>query len=420
LSSRRHAGWRRLSGCLLLAAAVGPTAAATNLPGLAWGDYPPNLPVFFLEAQGPLSREQKTPGQVRCLPPQPQAGADTNLPAVVRIHGATSSGYPKKSFALTLDNPAGWMGLPPRRHWVLNAAYIDRSLMRHKLAYDLFRSLAAPQTPRHAAGSRFVEVYFNGGYHGVHLLMERVDGQLLGLRPFNSNELHHACLYKAVDHAADFGRAGNAGFEQREPEPERLAYWPPLQELTRFVSSAPREKFFDPQAGVESLLDLDNAIDFHLLVLVTGNRDGITKNYLVARDAPASDTAPRPRFFFVPWDYDGTFGRDWNASRVGVEFWLTNHLFERLRQNPEYRARFAARWRHCRDGPFSAKSIQGMMEANARTLGEAAGRNFQRWPLNRGPYPDRLTFEEDLAQMRTWIEARLQWLDREIERWAKR
>jgi len=60
------------------------------------------------------------------------------------------------------------------------------------------------------------------------------------------------------------------------------------------------------------------------------------------------------------------------------------------------------------------------MDANTRTLGEAAGRNFQRWPLNRGSYLDRLTFEEDLAQMRTWIEARLQWLDREIERWAKR
>jgi hypothetical protein len=57
-----------------------------------------------------------------------------------------------------------------------------------------------------------------------------------------------------------------------------------------------------------------------------------------------------------------------------------------------------------------------MMDENAATLGEAARRNALRWRTLSGPYPDRVTFEEDLAQMKEWVAARVKWLDREIDR----
>lgn len=104
-------------------------------------------------------------------------------------------------------------------HWVLNAAAVDRSLMRHKLSYDLFLSLATTNAPRYAASSRFVEVDLNGRYQGVYLLMQRVDGALLNFRPFDRNDPSHGCLYKAIDHAADFSQPNGAGFDQREPDP---------------------------------------------------------------------------------------------------------------------------------------------------------------------------------------------------------
>src|SRR5262249_54114274 len=152
----------------------------------------------------------------------------------------------------------------------------------------LFRSLSTANAPRFAAGSRFVELYLNGSYHGVYLLMERVDRQLLGLRAFNSNDVTHACIYKAVDHAANFRQPGHAGYEQRDPDPLIVAYWKPLEDFNRFASTAPRAELFDQQNGIPSRLDLDNAIDFHLLVLLTSNMDGSDKNFIFARnDEPA-------------------------------------------------------------------------------------------------------------------------------------
>jgi spore coat protein CotH len=245
--------------------------------------------------------------------------------------------------------------------------------------------------------------------------MERIDRQLLELHGFQSNEVSHACIYKAVDHAANFGHRGHAGYEQREPDPLTRAYWQPLDEFDRFVSSEPDLKFFDTQNGIASQLDLDNAIDFHLLVLLTSNLDGITKNFILARNWLGGGQ-PKPRFFFAPWDYDGTFGRNWDASPVEPTAWPSNHLFDRLMGDRGYRERFAKRWKELRGKQFSSKSIQEMIDTNTRTVREAAHRNATRWREAAAYYPDKLSFDEDVVQMKAWVEARLQWLDGEIQR----
>lgn len=380
------------------------------------GDYEPNLPIVFLEAKNRIVSEQKVPCTVKISYPKGGESRLTNtLPGVVRIHGASSQMYPKKSFGVTLAAPAPLLGMRESVHWVLNAAFIDRSLMRHKLAYDLFRLLSTPQAKRFASGSRFIEVYLNDRYLGVYLLMERVDRQLLELRTYNSNDVSHACIYKAIDHAANFGHAGNAGYEQREPDPLVKAYWQPLNDFNRFISSAPDAEFFNPKTGIVSRLDLDNAIDFHLLVLVTSNKDGITKNFNLARNAPSAGSLA-PRFFFSPWDYDATFGQDWNAHPLHPHLWLSNHLFDRLLSDKSYREKFVARWDQLRGKEFSAKSVQNLIETNARTVGAAARRNAMRWSVGDRYFPIRLSFAEDVAQMKSWMELRVKWLDQEIHR----
>jgi spore coat protein H len=400
------------------AAALGLAAepSLTNRPIVNLTNFEPNLPIVFLQTTQRIASEVKVPCTVRMTPPASASSGDTNvMTGLIRIRGASSQGYPKKSFGLTLNTPTRWLGMRESKQWVLNAAFVDRSLMRHKLSYDLFRSLSVSNALRFASASRFVEVNLNGRYHGVYLLMERVDRALLELRKYDSNAAGQACIYKAVDHSANFSQPGHAGYEQREPDVEDREYWEPMDEFNRFVSRASDTNFFHSETGIVSRLDLDNAIDFHLLVLLTSNMDGIDKNFIIARNAPTS-AVPNPRFFFAPWDYDATFGRNWEASRVEPTEWLSNHLFNRLLSNDAYRQKFAARWKQLRNRQFSVANIERMIDENARTLGEAVKRNAFRWKTLDGPYPDRLAFEEDLKQMKGWIAARLEWLDKEIAR----
>ena len=375
------------------------------------------LPVVLIEAKESIVSERKVPCTAQLfLPAGAAAGDSSPLTGVIRIRGASSQGYEKKSYGLTLDAPGPWLGMRKSKQWILNAAAVDRSLMRHKLSYDLFLSLSTPNAERFAAASRFVELKLNGNYNGAYLLMERVDRALLKLRDYDPGAPSHACIYKAVDHAASFSQPGHDGYEQVEPDPEKKSSWEPLDEFNRFVSRANDVEFRDPQKGIATRLDIDNAIDFQLLVLLTSNVDGITKNFVLSRDAPVPD-APAPRFFFAPWDYDATFGRSWDATRVGADAWLTNSLFERLHGDPAFRNRFAARWKQLRERQFSVATLHRLVDDYAKTLGAAAQRNATRWKTL--PYPDQLTFEQDLAQMKEWIAARVSWLDAEIERRAK-
>ncbi len=397
-----------LMAALVLGAAVARAADPATRPAL-------HPPLIRLDASQPIAADPKVPCTMAVdLPPGSPSGQTGPWQGLVRVRGATSQAYPKKSYLVAFEQPVALLDLPKRNQWILNAAYIDRSLMRHKLAYDLFLSLSEPDRPRHAAASRFVEVHLNGKYNGVYLLQQRIDRDVLGLAPFSKDDPAHACLYKAFNHDAGFADAGHSGYEQEEPDPLTAGeYWGPMDTL-RAVIHGDAATFNDPQKGIASHLDLDNVIDFHLLVLVTGNADGITKNFYLARHRP--ETGKPAPMFFVPWDYDGTFGRNWDSSPLRPAFWLSNPLMDRLMHAPGYHDRFVERWRQLRQKQFSPDAIIRMIDDNARVLGPAATRNAERWPTDRPPYRDRLSCDQDIAQMKQWIVQRIQWLDQTVEK----
>lgn len=382
----------------------------------------PSLPTLELSTSQDVSSETKIPCTVRWVPSPTGVDrtANTNLlNGKVRIHGASSQSYEKKSLALNLDSPTRWLGLTSGRQWVLNAAYMDCSLMRHKLSYDLFQSLSSDGVKRHASSSRFVELRFNGQYHGTYLLMERVEGSLLGFTPKGQPSKVPAVLYKAIDHEANFTNPGHSGYEQREPSPENQEYWGPLDYLNQFVATATDADFANAQSGIGLRLDIDNAIDFHLLVLFTSNMDGFDKNFILARNA-VTEAHPVPRFFFVPWDYDATFGRNWEGSPVEPTFWLSNHLFDRLLSHEVFRRKYLDRWRALRRSQFSVEAVHRMIDDNARSVATTAQRNENRWIPIRGAESGSLAFTEDVAQMKEWVVARTRWLDAEMERQTRR
>lgn len=377
-------------------------------------DYKPNLPITYIEAAESIPGKPGVPCTIKMVCPKGFERFNTGLlSGRIEIRGGVSRGYPKKSYNFELDKPVRLLDMRKDDDWILTSSYIDRALIRIKLSFDLFKSLSERRKKRFAVDSRCVEVYLNEEYHGVYLLMERLDAKLLKLQKYNSEDAYHSCSYKAVNHAANFAESGHLGYIQKAPKKSEQAYWEPMDEFNQFVISSTDEQFFHPKTGIRSRLDIKNAIDFHLTVLVTSNYDGITKNFYFSRDGQKTGTI-RKRFFFAPWDYDGTFGRNWNATVTGHSDWLTNNLFNRLLRNEAYRKQFIARWNHLHKRQFSVKAIHALIDQYVKTLGKATPRNFVRWPTNAPIYPDSANFEEDIAYIKSWTEARINWLHQEI------
>src|ERR1051325_5557826 len=143
---QQHPITAALSSILCLIFSVIALQAQPAIPQIAPLAYEPNIPIVLLTAEKLIASDVKTPCSVQFLCPKGQESCPaTNLAGVVRYHGASSQAYPKKSFGVTLNAPASLLGMAPSVHWVLNAAFIDRSLMRHKLSYDLFLAMSSPE-----------------------------------------------------------------------------------------------------------------------------------------------------------------------------------------------------------------------------------------------------------------------------------
>ncbi|MGC4064221.1 MAG: CotH kinase family protein [Polyangiaceae bacterium] len=97
--------------------------------------------------------------------------------AALSIRGRSSVGFPKKNYKVELrtsadvDNPTNLLGMGQEADWVLDGAWADRSFMRNRLTFGLFRDANATHwAPR----GRYCEVTLDAEYAGIYVLLERI------------------------------------------------------------------------------------------------------------------------------------------------------------------------------------------------------------------------------------------------------
>lgn len=105
--------------------------------------------------------------------------------ARVNYRGSSSMNFTKKSYAIVTGEPnvkdtgeykkgkTNLFNLSAGTHadWILYAAFADASMMRNKLALDMYADMIDLWTPQ----SRYVELYVDGEYKGVYVFMEKVE-----------------------------------------------------------------------------------------------------------------------------------------------------------------------------------------------------------------------------------------------------
>ena len=91
----------------------------------------------------------------------------------IRGRGNSTWSQPKKPYKLKLDKKTDVFGMGKNKHWVLLANYLDESLLRNTLAYDLSGNMGMNQM-----STVFVDVILNGDFIGNYQFCEqvRVDG----------------------------------------------------------------------------------------------------------------------------------------------------------------------------------------------------------------------------------------------------
>ncbi len=373
----------------------------------------------------------------------------------IEIRGSSSQNFPKKQYAVETRHEDGenrnvsLMGFPKENDWILHAPYSDKTLMRNVLVYTLARQLGW-----YASRCKFCELVKNDEYMGVYILMEkikrdndRVDISKLNPDEISGDDLTGGYVVKIDKFNGQYTEGWQSAYPARPGSNRRIFYQyhePKENEIVDEQKQYIQNKIhsFETQMKSDYPLDYDNIInedsfiDYFLVNELSKNVDGYRLSTFLYKDKDSDD----PLIYAGPvWDYNLAFGNanyhrgdetddwmldifysdpDFQSDDFHPPFW-----WRKLWNDPGFRKKAVDRWQELRQTRFSTGHIFHMIDSLALHLEEARQRNYQRWPdvlgnyiwPNPSGYQNRTTYQSEINYMKSWINARLNWIDANID-----
>jgi spore coat protein CotH len=364
------------------------------------------VPIISIETEEDIADEPKVDCRLSILSAD-RSYMKKNIAAEIELIDISES-ILKDSYSLNIreDNITGdvpdILDLENTKRFKLSASYTDRSFLREKLSYEIFKSLSDNNI---GPDGRFVELYENDSYKGLYILYERADRNMFSVSNYSKEEDTHSVIYETVNWRADFTR-GAEGFSQIEPDMDNDgAYFGPLLELEDLIVNAEEGEFLE---NIEHMVNMDSVLDNHILFLLSGCTDELASNNYIYRGNDKTD-----KFGFSPGShYLSSFGRDCSLVKLDPE--TVNYgtrLFNRLYQDEDYRERLKARWNDLRKEILTLENIFSLIDNNIYSHDDALGRDLSTWPVTPDVYEDGYSFDQEVDYIKSFIEDRLKWLD---------
>ena len=409
-----------------------------------------NLPLIILENYGdgrPSSGDYQTASMAIIEPSDGRGRFKDPLTVVsqvgIKTRGSSTGGRSKSSLSMEMQDEFGQdknlslIGMPNESDWVLWGPYnFDLTLMHNPFIFELSRQIG-----RYAPRTRFVELYMNTGggalstadYFGVYALMEkidrdsdRVDVEKIFSEHKSSPEVSGGYILK-IDRAdpgdSGFSAAGQ-GIKYVYPKEEQMEsneFDPQEKALRKFLNdmgtSLNASYFRDPIRGYAKYIDIDAAIDHHLLNVLAFNVDALRLSGYMH--------IPRGgKLVFGPiWDFDralgSTDGRDnnprtWRSQTGdrGTDF-FNYPWWNRMFRDIDFFQKYIDRFQLLRQSEFSKVNINSIIDGMTEELREAQKRNLSKWNQRpRSAYGG--TYDGEVQHMKTWLSRRITFMEQQF------
>ena len=290
----------------------------------------------------------------------------------IRGRGNSTWGFPKKPYAIKLDSKAEVLGMPKHKRWVLLANWMDRTLMRNDVAFEIAR-----RTMEWAPRGKFVELYLNGNHLGNYYLCEQIkvdenradvgdDGYIFEFDTYGpSDEINY--FYTPVK---------NYPVTIKEPDEEVITSW----EHERFLEAkdciSSVEQLLESDKGelarweeLTEMIDITSYIDWWIVHELTFNYEPNHPKscYMYKKGGGKLYAGP-------VWDFDwGTFRRGVYDMLITQTLWY-GYLF----RYPEFKAAAKDRWSETK---ATLEDVQQYIADLIPYLEESNAANLRMWPL---------------------------------------
>ncbi|MGB1241493.1 MAG: CotH kinase family protein [Chitinophagales bacterium] len=364
----------------------------------------------------------------------------------IETRGSSSQFYPKKSFGLETqllngeNNNVSLLGMPEENDWILYAPFSDKSLLRNVLAYQISNRMG-----RYAARTRLCELFINGNYEGVYVLMEklkrdknRINIANLSMDEVSGDDLTGGYIFK-IDKLT--GSSGSGWTSEYPPlhNPYRQIFfqyeYPKSERITAeqavyiegfvgdFEDALQRQDF--EVSDDNPFFDVNSFIDYMIVNEVCKNIDAFRLSTFLYKD---KDSNGGKLQIGPVWDFNFSFGNvnycqgglptgwvlDFNQICTNDSF-LIPFWWEKLRESDAFNERVYERWQEFRNTILATNQLLSWIDEQSLYLEEAQTRNFSKWNiLDIEVWPNNYVggnYFSEVVYLKNWLKARLTWLD---------
>lgn len=377
----------------------------------------------------------------------PEDEATIESDALFRIRGNSSRNFTKKSYLLKLtelsgtENPQKMMGMGAHDTWALYGPFLDKTLIRNYMWMNISGEIMG-----YAPNVRFCEMFLDGSYQGLYLMMETVSRgtQRVNLTAYTPGMTYTDYIVR-VDKAngdvrdLEIFSEYTMRLERSSHNQTKLSVVYPgdsvlndkichyiEKDFSRFEKALYSSDYKDPIDGYSRYIDVDSFVDYYILQEFLCNNDMCNRSSYLYKDRLG-------KIHMGPvWDYNNVLDNYIRLDLDSSEFLFTDRLwYDRLLTDEAFNRQVRKRYKQLRKTFLSEEYLMNYIDETVAYLGDSIERNYQVWgysfdaenlssrerlsPIERNPK----SYEEAVEDMKTFIRERGRWMDANIDALAQ-
>ncbi len=366
--------------------------------------------------------------------------------ATIRIRGASSRSYDKKSYLIKFKEEnmidgkrVSLSGMTADSEWVLNGPFLDKTLIRNYLCYNL-----AGEIMEYAPNVRFCEAYLNGEYIGVYLLVEKVEYNPKGRIDIEKTDPELAVTSYIIEidredkdsfrnittfatySLLNVNAYSDAGYMKVVYPGETLTEGQRdyiIGDISKFEKALYSFDYSDKEKGYEAYIDVDSFIDYFLINEFTLNYDSMYLSRYVYKDVG-------DKLHMCVWDFNSVFDYYEYTVITPRTFLMQDSMwYEYLFKDEKFVNRVISRYKELRESYFNEEYLYQYIDEVVEYLGPAIDRNYEKWGYSflseyNGVNYDYLkpternvrNYDEAITQLKDCIDLRIEHMDTNLDR----
>lgn len=378
------------------------------------------LPVLRIETPGRQSvwsKEQWVEGSTLWLDGMARFDDIEGVEMAIRGRGNSTWGYEKKPYAIKFTEKQEVMGMPKHKRWVLLANYMDRTLLRNRVAYYLAQQTSLAWTPH----CEYVELFLNGVHLGQYLLCEqvRVDNDRIAITEMtpednSGNAITGGYLLELdfhYDNQWQWHTQRNVPFAVKFPDEEDLTQqqfdWI-INYIGKVESTLYGNDFKSESNGYRNYIDAQSFVDYWLIYEICVNHELANPGSVYLSKDRNGKLVAGP-----VWDFDwGTFSYNASPTAQYGLFMQWAWWYGRLFDDPYFNELASERWEILKP---KFETVFEFIESERDYISRSWDKNYSMWNISTNINGDEWLSKDDAIDRLVQItRERMDIIDREL------